>query len=82
MYPLPTTLPPKGTFELDRMTQPKSLDGQLTRTQVTQVDKDFKGISQPWDRETIDASRIVEVMMFHDAAGGTKYTSLLNRLET
>ena len=36
-------------------------------------------VTTPWDQYDWDVPRIVEVMMFHEAAGGDAYTGLLNR---
>lgn len=77
VYPL-GTLPGKGTATIDRFSKFKTIDGMLTRTQV---DQDFKDRSQAWDRRSLDVNRILEVMMFHRAAGGTKYTALLDRYQ-
>ena len=40
---------------------------------------DAKQIASPWDDENLDVPRIMEMIMFHDAAGGRAYTSLLHR---
>lgn len=77
VYPLPT-LAPGGSVEIDRSSRVKTIDGMLTRMQV---DQDFKGRSEPWDRKSLDTNRIMEMMMFHESAGGSKYTSLLNRFQ-
>lgn len=77
VYPLPT-LAAGGSVQLDRFSKVKTIDGMLTKTQV---DQDFKDRSQPWDRKSFDTNRIMEMMMLHKAAGGTKYTSLLHRFQ-
>lgn len=35
-----------------------------------------------WDRQSTDVQRIMEVTMFHSAAGGRSYTSLSNRFQS
>ena len=35
----------------------------------------------PWDEASRDVPRIVEMMMWHDAAGGRNYTGLLHRYQ-
>ncbi|MBA2115859.1 hypothetical protein [Bremerella alba] len=35
-----------------------------------------------WDRQSTDIERIMEVTMFHNAAGGRSYTSLSNRFQS
>lgn len=77
VYPLPS-LAAGGQADVDRFSKIKTIDGMLTRTQV---DKDFKDKSQPWDRKSLDRKRIMEMMMFYKAAGGEEYTSLLNRFQ-
>lgn len=78
VYSVPT-LPAGGEYEIDRSSTAKTIDGMLTKTQV---DKDYKDRSQAWDRRTFDLNRILEIMMFHKAAGGTKYTQLLHRFQS
>jgi hypothetical protein len=77
VYPLPT-LPVDGTADVDRSSKFKTIAGMLTRNRV---DKDFKGRSQAWNRKNLNVNRIMEIMMFHKAAGGTKYTTLLDRFQ-
>jgi hypothetical protein len=77
VYPLPT-LPVDGTVDIDRSSKFKTIAGMLTRNRV---DKDFKGRSQAWNRKNLNVNRIMEIMMFHKAAGGTKYTTLLDRFQ-
>jgi hypothetical protein len=35
-------------------------------------------VSTPWDRQSLDVPRILEMMMFHASAGGESYTQLTN----
>ena len=77
VYPLPSLGPGKSA-EIDRYSKVRTIDGLLTRSAV---DQDFKDRSEPWDRLNPDIQRIMEVMMFHEAAGGTDYTSLLHRFQ-
>ncbi len=75
-YPLGTLPPNRGTM-IDRFGA-KKISSRLTRWKV---DLDFKGQSTAWNRKGLDVERIAEIMMFHKAAGGSKYTSLLNRFQ-
>lgn len=77
VYPL-QSMGPGGSQTIQKFAQPKSLDVILTKKRV---DQDFKGVSEPWDRKGLDVARIMQVMMFYDAAGGLNYTSLLNRYQ-
>ncbi|HND55610.1 MAG TPA: hypothetical protein PLV92_24515, partial [Pirellulaceae bacterium] len=54
------------------------LDWQLTRRQVSSEHKD---VTTPWEQESLDIPRIVEMMMFHDTAGGQGYTRLAHRYQ-
>jgi hypothetical protein len=54
---------------------PRNLQWRLTRRKVV----DSKDVSTPWDRAAYDVPRIVEILMFHKAAGGESYTELTNR---
>ena len=78
LYPL-QSLAAGQRVDVDRFSAMKTINGMLTRTRV---DKDYKDLSQPWDRNSFDTGRIVEMMMFHESVGGSKYTSLLDRFQT
>ena len=41
----------------------------------------MKEITVPWNRSGVDVPRIVQIMMFHKAAGGRGYTRLLHRYQ-
>ena len=75
-YPV-GTLPAGGGTIIDRFGA-KKISSRLTRWKV---DMDHKGQSTAWNRKSLDVERILEIMMFHDAAGGSRYTSLLNRFQ-
>ena len=80
-YPL-GTLPAGGPTIIDRFGA-KKISSRLTRWRVELGAKgQGKGKSIAWDRNGLDLERILEIMMFHDAAGGGNYTSLLNRLQS
>jgi hypothetical protein len=40
---------------------------------------DAKDVGTPWDQQTLEVPRILEMMMFHSVAGGNSYTQLVNR---
>lgn len=42
---------------------------------------DSKDVSTPWDQNTLDVNRILEMMMLHGAAGGETYTQLANHYQ-
>jgi hypothetical protein len=42
---------------------------------------DSKDFGTPWDQNTLDIHKILEMMMLHSAAGGESYTQLANRYQ-
>lgn len=56
---------------------PRNLQWRLTRRKVVET----KDVSTPWDKTSFDVPRLLEVMMFHQAAGGESYTVLMNRYQ-
>lgn len=67
---------PNESVSVDRELTPKNLSWRLTRRRVV----DTRDISTPWDATTVqDIPRIMEMLMFHEAAGGGSYTRLLHR---
>ena len=38
--------------------------------------EDGREVVSPWDKASLDVPRIMEMIMFHDRAGGKSYTSL------
>jgi hypothetical protein len=71
-------LEPGDTISIDDFSVTRYLDWHLTRRRVTSEHKD---VSTPWDRAELDVPRIVEMLMFHEAAGGQVYTRLQNRYQ-
>jgi hypothetical protein len=41
----------------------------------------MKNVTTPWDARNVDVARILEMIMFHRAAGGRSYTKLLHRYQ-
>ncbi len=75
-YPL-GTLPADFSDKLEDRFRATSIDAWLTRRKM-QGDND---LTPPYDRTDSNAARILQLMMFHDAAGGSRYTRLLNRYD-
>ncbi len=75
-YPIGGTLQPGQTISFDGL-PPRNLEWRLTRRRVVET----RDVSTPWDRTSRDASRILEILMFHDAAGGRSYTDLTHRYQ-
>jgi hypothetical protein len=55
------------------------LEWKLTRRRRVQESHD---VSTPWDQNSIDIPRILEMMMFHESAGGETYTQLSHRYQS
>ena len=69
-------LEPGETVSLSDFSTTRYLDWHLTRRRVNSDNKDT---TTPWDQADQDVARIVEMMMFHDAAGGRGYSRLRHR---
>jgi hypothetical protein len=71
-YRLPEPLLPGQTIHIDDRWTPKNLNWELTQKRT------FEGqdLVTAWDPRGKDAARILELMMFHKAAGGDAYTGL------
>ena len=70
------TLQPGQRFDLIDA-QGRDFRYRLTRRRI--LDEDGREIVQPWDKASFDVPRIMEMMMFHDRAGGKSYTNLQQR---
>jgi hypothetical protein len=68
-------LAPGERIRIQDQRAPRNIEWMLTRRKVI----DTKDISTPWDATSLDVPRIMEMIMFHDAAGGRQYTRLLHR---
>lgn len=64
----------KTRIELERAL---NLRWRLTGRRVI----DTKDVGTPWDQHTLEVPRIMEMMMFHEAAGGDSYTQLISRYQ-
>jgi hypothetical protein len=56
---------------------PRNLEWRLTRRKVVET----KDITTPWEQTSTDIPRILELMMFFQAAGGESYTGLTHRYQ-
>ncbi len=74
-YRLDAALAPGQTIPVAALTH-RDLEWRLTRRRVAREDATFT--MAPWDAGDQDIARIVEIMMFHAAAGGDSYTQLPN----
>ncbi len=71
-------LPPGGMFTLSVDAPRSELKTVLTGRRYVQEDKSLRQRITPYDRASVDPDYIVGAMLFHEAAGGTRYTNLSN----
>lgn len=67
--------------ESTRMERERALNLQWRLT-GRRVIENAKDLSTPWDQHTLEVPKILEMMMFHSAAGGETYTQLVNRFQS
>jgi hypothetical protein len=72
-YRLDRTLQPGQSLRVDGLER-RDLQWLLTRRRVLQGKTSYA--STPWEAESRDVPRVLEIMMFHSAAGGPTYTGL------
>lgn len=65
------------TIHLSDLT-PLSLESRLTLQSIS----DSKGRITPWQRESTEVPRILQMLMFHETVRGTNYTGLTNRYQS
>src|SRR5262249_51411312 len=58
------------------LVDPSTIEGYLTRRRTPGASADEV---LPYDRAGFDVTRILELMMFHESAGGENYTGLVHR---
>lgn len=80
IYAIDQTLKPGDEVDLASLaSKRRDLERRLTRRRVTHETKET---ITPWDEASLDVPRILEIMMFHEAAGGTSYTRLAQRYQS
>jgi len=77
MYPVTGTLTPGKAVTFDGVS-PRNLEWHLSRRRVV----DTKEVVTRWDQASLEVPRILEMMMFYQAAGGAAYTGLTHRYQT
>jgi hypothetical protein len=70
------TLRPGQTVHVDPQSS-LNLEWRLTLRTVVES----KDVATPWDQSSVEVPRIVQMMMFHEAARGRSYTGLTNRYQ-
>ncbi|MDA0659069.1 MAG: hypothetical protein O2931_06840 [Planctomycetota bacterium] len=80
VYPVSGMWVPGQKLEFQKLGSPRDLQALLTQRRfVTEAGRDARDIATPWNRVSATVPEIVRMMMFHRAAGGYTYTSLLHR---
>lgn len=64
---------------VDLLTEARERTVKSILTQRDRVSTEGKTQNAPWDLREENPLRILEMMMFHDSAGGQSYTGLVNR---
>lgn len=75
------TIPAGGIVVVDRSIPRRDLRGFLTGTQLVKEKDSYRAQTSPYDVASTDWHYILEMMMFHEAAGGTGYTGLVHVAE-
>lgn len=76
LYRIPKPLGPGQAYSLGSLT-PLNLESRLTERMVVEQ----KDMATPWNPARTDLPRIVDMLMFHEAANGAGYTGLLHRFQ-
>ncbi|WP_425616017.1 hypothetical protein NA78x_005955 [Anatilimnocola sp. NA78] len=76
LYRIQEPLKPGQKMQLSSLTA-LNLESRLTRRQVI----DTKDISTPWSPTDTDLTRIMHMLMLHDAVRGPKYTGMSHRYQ-
>jgi hypothetical protein len=77
-YRLPRELPAGGKINFERRLPDGNLVWRLTQKYVGE---DYKEFATPWDESNRNVPRILEMLLWHEAAGGRSYTGLLHRYQ-
>jgi hypothetical protein len=76
-YILDDSLGPGDAFDVETNSEDRPLSSILNRKFRSSEDKDkYRTSATRWQLTEMDTSRIAEVLMFYDAAGGKSYTGL------
>ena len=77
-FELPSRLEPGQTVQAANLRETmRNLESRLTQSRVAQRGRQGGG----WSQVDVDVPRIVEMLMFHEAAGGARYTRLTHRYQ-
>jgi hypothetical protein len=76
-YPI-STIPAHGQSRPLEQVELSTIEGDLTKRRTPGMAADEV---LPYDRAGFDVARIIELMMFHEVAGGENYTGLVHRYQ-
>lgn len=79
-YLIDQPLEPGQTFDIQTEADEKTLKSMLTR-KVQRSESD-RSDNSPWDPTDTRVSRIADIMMFYQAAGGNRYTGLTHDFQS
>lgn len=71
-------IPANRTITINSSSARRNLRYKLTRRTLSEESNNMT----PWDKYSQNIPQIVEMMMFHEAAGGESYTGMFNRHQT
>lgn len=74
-YRISSTIPAGQRQFIDPSDTPLNLNWLVTQRQTIET----KDVSTPWEQDSEDISRLVEIFTLHEAAGAESYTGLSNR---
>jgi hypothetical protein len=75
LYRLGTLTPGQRVIMAEQ--SPLNLEARLTQRRVEQT----KDVSTPWEQDSVDVPRIMQMLMFHESARGRNYTGLTHRYQ-
>ena len=76
------TIEKNGSAQVGAESKRSELKTLLTGVVVTRARDKYRTESTPYDQSSTDISYVLRMMMFHDAAGGRRYTGLLNEYQS
>lgn len=77
-YRVEGTLAPRQSVAIENLTR-RDLEWLLTRRRILATHTSYASL--PWDIHSRDVPRIMEMILFHNAAGGKAYTGLFHRYQ-
>lgn len=76
-YQIDGRLAPGDTVAIEDLADPRTLEWKLAGKKIIE----HQDVSTPWDSTSNDTGRILDLIMFHEAAGGRAYTAMNSRFQ-